>query len=202
MQLESTSQSPFRASFMAVAVVATCAVSSASGFDTSSRILANEASRAPSTHSNSTNRVRESEREFFVVGQNHPTSDVSYRETTEREHAIAELLRWRHLGTDWDGEGAKAPSLLSLTGARAFLCAMTSEAVCPEPMLFPSGRAGLYWREEGFYADLEFYENRTIAYYIERGHDRHKGVVDFDLDNIPAVFQTLLLGVTKSAVHV
>lgn len=193
MQLDRTSQSPYRSGFMAMAVVATCAAGSATVVETSTRRIGSESFRAPATVSSSKNRLGEYEREYYVVAQEEQVFDVPTRETTEREHIIAELRSWRHLGVDWDGEGAKAPSLVSLNAARAFLCAMKRDAPCPEPTLFPSGRAGLYWREGGLYADLEFYENGNIAYYIERGQDdRHKGLIAFDLDNIPAVFQTLL----------
>ena len=39
---------------------------------------------------------------------------------------------------------------------------------------------------------FKFLENGSIAYYIERGKDRHKGVVEFDKRNIQPVLKPLL----------
>ena len=183
MQIESTTKSPYRASFMAIVAAATCWSTPISAGELSASRVSGKAF--------GTSRFVRPEREFYVVGQEQPASGVITRETTEREHVIAELRKWRHLEADWDGEGAKAPALSSLNAARSFLCAM-DDVTYPEPMLFPSGRAGLYWRDQDLYADLEFYENNTIAYYIERGSDRHNGVAGFDLDSIPPIFKTLL----------
>jgi hypothetical protein len=114
------------------------------------------------------------------------------RETTEREHLIATLRQWESFKENWDGEGAKEPSLASLRAASRFACALESSDTIPEPQLHDTGRAGLFWDVAGLYADLEFLENGKIAYYIEREDGRHKGVVDFDGRRLPGVFRPLL----------
>lgn len=118
------------------------------------------------------------------------------RATTDREHAIAEIRRWRNLQTNWDSEGAAAPVLGSLLDASDFACALESRHLTPEPMLHTSGRAGLYWRTADLYADLEFLGGGRIAFYYEKngssGTDRLKGVVHFDGTNLPGVLEPLL----------
>jgi len=113
------------------------------------------------------------------------------RATTPAEHAIGEFRRWGELTVDWDGEGAEAPAANSLHEASAFACLLSDEREV-EPMLHASGRAGLYFRGLGLYADLEFIGDGRVAYYIERNGDKHKGVVNFDTKEMPTVFETLL----------
>jgi hypothetical protein len=116
------------------------------------------------------------------------------RETTSLEKLIGEVRGWSALQADWDGEGARAPIPASIKQAASFACLLTTEqGELVEPMLHPSGRAGLYWNEPGLYADLEFFGDGRVAYYIERGGEKHKGVVNFDSKEMPPVFDTLLL---------
>lgn len=114
------------------------------------------------------------------------------RETSEQEHIIATLRRWENYQANWDHEGAKAPNIGSVRSASAFICSLDRDATMPEPMLHDSGRAGLFWESDQLYADLEFLDEGSIAYYIERGSDRHKGVVAFDKQHIPAFLEPLL----------
>jgi len=115
------------------------------------------------------------------------------RATTHLEEAIGEIRQWALLTNNWDGEGAGPPIDSSLQEATSFICALPSQGMVPEPMLHPSGRAGLYWNDATLYADLEFTGNGEIVYYIERrGEGKHKGVVNFDGKKMPLVFTTLL----------
>lgn len=107
----------------------------------------------------------------------HPLAD---RETTDQERGIGELRRWMSLQANWDGDGALQPVERSLKEASSFLCAMDGKQLMPEPMLHTSGRAGLFWKTTKLYADLEFLGDGRIAYYLESGSDRHKGVVSVD----------------------
>jgi hypothetical protein len=115
------------------------------------------------------------------------------RETTARERAIGEIRSWTLLSSDWDGEGAEAPKIGSLKEAWTFLSLLAPNAYVPEPMLLASGNAGLYWNDGALYGDLEFIGNGQVTYYIEhRGMGKHKGVVAFHGNDIPAIFLTLL----------
>jgi hypothetical protein len=118
---------------------------------------------------------------------------VVERPTTPREKLIGEIRRLKSLKQNWDGEGAAAPSDASMKAAAALACLLSDdENRLPEPMLHASGRAGLYWKASGLYADLEFLGDERVAYYIERDGGKHKGVVTFDSDKMPAVLATLL----------
>lgn len=114
------------------------------------------------------------------------------RETNEQEHTIAILRSWRKYSDNWDHEMAKAPNPTSLQSAISFVSSLSNEFMMPEPMLHDSGRTGLFWGEDQLYADLEFLEDGSIAYYMEYGEEQSKGVVEFDKHNVPSVFKPLL----------
>jgi hypothetical protein len=117
--------------------------------------------------------------------------DLLSRETTPKEHTIGEFRRWRMLSKGWDGDSAEAPIPASLQDAVRF-SRLLKDAVAAEPMLHATGRAGLFWRAKDLYADLEFLGLGRIAYFIERNGDKHKGVVNFDAKEMPAVFEAVL----------
>lgn len=115
------------------------------------------------------------------------------RPTTELEQLVGEIRSYGLLGDNWDGENAVRPSLSSIRGAVKFVRLMDPSITLPEPMLFASGRAGLFWNSASIYADLEFTENHSITYFVERrGEGKHKGVVVFNSEAMPAVLATLL----------
>ena len=118
--------------------------------------------------------------------------DTPVRETTSQELMIGELRNWALFGDNWDGEGASRPSSASINDAVSFARLLDANVRESEPMLLASGHAALFWNEAGLYADLEFIGNNRIAYFVQRNNDKHKGVVTFDPEKIPAVFQTLL----------
>lgn len=114
------------------------------------------------------------------------------RPTTELEKIVGQFRRWAALETDWDGENASAPIPNSLLQAQNFTSLITESMPIPEPMMNPTGRAGLFWNMSNLYADLEFLPDGKIAYYIEKNKDKHKGVVTFNSEEMPVVFTTLL----------
>lgn len=129
-----------------------------------------------------------------------PPSIVTYdmqlensdRPTTSVEEVIGELRSWNLLSTNWDGEGAVAPSLHSLKESESFIRLLGENTITPEAMLLASGLSALYWNVENLYADLEFLGDGRIAYFIKCHEDKHKGVLAFDSQQMPAVFQALL----------
>ncbi|MDP3251311.1 MAG: hypothetical protein Q8M77_05310 [Hydrogenophaga sp.] len=114
------------------------------------------------------------------------------RETSEQERIIAELRRLNLLEANWDGEGAAVPIPSSLKLAVNFVCSMGRNDSMPEPMLHPSGEAGLFWSDDNLYGDLKFLGDGRVAYFIRRGESRHKGVVDSTDVEVLAVLHPLL----------
>lgn len=129
---------------------------------------------------------------YLLTGDAPVGQQSTTRETTEQELIIATLRSWERYQSNWDHDGARAPNLRSLRAASSFICALAGNQEMPEAMLHDTGLAGLFWKRDQFYADLEFLENGSIAYYIERGIDRHKGVTEFRSRTIPGVLETLL----------
>lgn len=113
------------------------------------------------------------------------------RPTTLQEELIGEIRGLNLLKADWDGEGAAAPSVQSIKEAVSFV-RLLNDIALPEPMLLASGHTALYWNEGNLYADIEFLGDGRIAYFIKNNGDKHKGVLAFDSQKMPAVFQTLL----------
>lgn len=114
------------------------------------------------------------------------------RPTTSNESIIGEIREWGLLEADWDGEGAVLPSTQSMKEAVSFVRLLDDEIMPPEPMLLASGHAALYWNANNLYADIEFLGDARISYFIKRSEDKHKGVLTFDSEKMPAVFSTLL----------
>jgi hypothetical protein len=114
------------------------------------------------------------------------------RATTVQEKLIGEIRSWGSLSDDWDGEGGLKPVTQSLKDAASFVTLLSSEIILPEPMLLSSGHAALFWNEAGLYSDIEFLGDGRIAYFIKKNGDKHKGVLEFDAQQMPAVFPALL----------
>ena len=114
------------------------------------------------------------------------------RPTTTREQLMGEIRSWALLEADWDGEGAIAPIIRCIENAVSFIRLLPENIALPEPMLHASGNTGLFWGDDGIYADIEFLHNGRIAYYIEQNGDKHKGAINFDSKNLPPVFSVLL----------
>lgn len=114
------------------------------------------------------------------------------RATTTSEKVIGEIRQWGLLKENWDGEGASSPSAESIKDSVSFIKLITENAAIPEPMLLASGNTGLYFNENSLYVDIEFLGNNRISYFIKRDGDKHKGVLTFNNEKMPAVFQTLI----------
>lgn len=117
---------------------------------------------------------------------------TSNRETTSLEKLIGEIRNWTLFDANWDGEGSTKPSEASIREAVSFARLISAHVLEPEPMLLASGHSALFWHDGDLYADLEFLGDSRVAYFIKKNNDKHKGVVAFDSESMPAVFQTLL----------
>lgn len=111
--------------------------------------------------------------------------------TLAQNYTINEFKSYLEMKANWDGEGASTPLADSIERAIKFVRLLPETIAIPEPMLHASGYAGLFWSDNGLYADLEFIDNDRIAYFISY-KDTNKGVVDFNKEEIPPVFETLL----------
>jgi hypothetical protein len=121
-----------------------------------------------------------------------PQYDETDRLTTPQERLVGELRGWALLAANWDGEGVAAPNGHSLKEAVSFVRLLGDGVALPEPMLHATGHAGLFWKKDGFYADIEFLGDGRLAYYIECQGGKHKGVLNFDSKEMPAVLSALL----------
>jgi hypothetical protein len=118
--------------------------------------------------------------------------DSPTRATSLQETLIGEIRSWSLLENDWDGEGSLKPVTQSINEAVSFIALLNNEIIVPEPMLLNSGHTALFWNEANLYADIEFLGDGRIAYFIKKNGDKHKGVLEFDSQEMPAVFQALI----------
>jgi hypothetical protein len=123
-----------------------------------------------------------------------PYFQQAERPTTASEEVVGELRSLALLNANWDAENAAAPDVQSVRAATSFVNLLPLGCELPEPMLLVSGRAGLYWDNDRLYADLEFFADGRVTYYVEHpGEAKHKGVVRFDGQSMPAVFSTIIV---------
>lgn len=115
------------------------------------------------------------------------------RETTDVERAVAEMRSWTTWTANWDGEGAVIPNRASLREGTDFLRALAGDVAVPTPLLHPDGMASLFWRAGNYYAELEFQGDGRVAYYVEQGNNRHKGVMAYEGGDVPSLLEPLLL---------
>jgi hypothetical protein len=118
---------------------------------------------------------------------------VTQRPTTPLESLVGEIRQYAIFEANWDGESATAPNARAIREAENFVKLLDPALPLPEAMLHSSGSAGLFWRNPGLHADLEFLGDGRIAYFIKRNGDRHKGVLTFDSKSMPSVFSALVL---------
>ena len=130
--------------------------------------------------------------QLTTVVANDERYEESARPTTPHEIIIGEIRQWNLLNSDWDGEGAATPNSQSIKEAVSFVRLLDDNITLPEPMLLGSGHAALYWNEGSLYADIEFLGDGRIAYFIKCNGDKHKGVLSFDSQEMPALFPTLI----------
>jgi len=117
---------------------------------------------------------------------------TNIRATTVQEKIIGEIRSWNLLDNDWDGEGSLKPYTQSIKEAVSFVNLLSDEITPPEPMLLSSGHTALFWNEADLYADIEFLGDGRIAYFIKKNGDKHKGVLEFNSQQMPVVFPALL----------
>jgi hypothetical protein len=125
------------------------------------------------------------------VDQNEGQDFFIERATTSKETLLGDFRRWRLYAVNWDGEGAAAPNIESIRLAESFVKHL-EEGNVPEAVLNSSGTGGLLWRSDEIYAEVEFLDANRIAYYIERADDKHKGVLNYNADELPPVLVALL----------
>lgn len=114
------------------------------------------------------------------------------RQTSEVEKAIGEIRNYGSFSQNWDGEGANLPSIQSIKDSVSFLRLIADSEQLPQPMLHATGNVSLFWNDDELYADVEFLGQNRVAYFIKRKEDKHKGVISFDSEKMPAVFSALI----------
>ena len=105
---------------------------------------------------------------------------------TQADRAIAQLLRFDSLDTDWDGNEAAKPLAYSVEEARGFIRALAPESIIPRPALHADGHTILFARGDDTYVELEFLGQHRIGFYARRGEREWSEEFYFDGRTLPA----------------
>jgi hypothetical protein len=85
---------------------------------------------------------------------------------TDKEECIFELYSYRKFDDNWDGEGANKPSLESISDAIDYVNSFSDNSNFPESWVGANGKASLWWNNENYYVEIEFYEHE-LAYFVK-----------------------------------
>jgi hypothetical protein len=78
-----------------------------------------------------------------------------------------ELARYEGLVDDWDDAGGVPPSETALNTAKAFFRWTSAMGVKPQrSYASPGGDVGLVWERDDGYADVSFFDDGTVSFYI------------------------------------
>jgi hypothetical protein len=77
----------------------------------------------------------------------------------------SEIMAYRHLPDDWDGEGGLAPSKEAIDDALAFIDLLPLRAKLPKPTVSGDGEVGFYWKTGNGYINVSFFGDGQIIYY-------------------------------------
>lgn len=92
--------------------------------------------------------------------------------------ALLELQTYFDMGDDWDGEGAPAPDVGSLSYAIRFLDRLGSDAANWDASLHADGRAVLELQADDLTAELVFNPDGSISHWVERSGEAASGQSD------------------------
>jgi hypothetical protein len=97
-----------------------------------------------------------------------------------RQDLINEIIGYRLLEEDWDGEGAIKLKEECILEALQFLEEIPYEFPLPDVCADPNGKVLFYWNEEetGFRAYVDILGDGRIAYFMVEGDVRHKGITN------------------------
>jgi len=113
--------------------------------------------------------------------------------SNEKQKLIEKIKNYSSLNFNWDGEGSEKIEQNSILSAINFIELMPNDKPIPEDMAFANGQVGLFWELENLYADLEFYSDHRITYFIEKNkNQKFRGFVLFDQKEFPELFKSLL----------
>jgi hypothetical protein len=118
-------------------------------------------------------RVESTERDLGEVeapsGYTTPPSQTSPASVSERSELASEILAYRHLHEDWDGEGGVPPSREAIRGALAFLELLPLSSKLPKTTVSGDGEVGFYWKTRSGYIDVGFLGDGYIRYFGRLG---------------------------------
>ena len=90
------------------------------------------------------------------------------RLSKEEADLRAEIQAYANLTDNWDGEGAAAPPAQAVRDAIEFLGGRPDGIPLPLPEVASIGDVGIYWDEDGIFAEVQFGGDKAYSYYAQR----------------------------------
>ncbi|MDE0101794.1 MAG: hypothetical protein OXN89_05390 [Bryobacterales bacterium] len=97
-----------------------------------------------------------------------PTLATRDRLSKEEADLRAEIQAYASLTDNWDGEGAAAPPAQAVRDAIEFLGGRPDGIPLPLPEVASIGDVGIYWDEDGIFAEVQFGGDQAYSYYAQR----------------------------------
>jgi hypothetical protein len=102
-----------------------------------------------------------------------PTAIDSALAATAIDHACARIRSFKSLDSDWDGEGAEAPSPALLDAALRFLRRLQPWHPTPSATLDAYGQPVIEFRDQGtsFFGKVRFVSPTRVELFVSAGND-------------------------------
>ena len=100
----------------------------------------------------------------------HDVSALAARNRLSKEEAglREEIQAYASLTDNWDGDGATAPAAQAVQDAIEFLNGRPHRIPLPLPEVASIGDVGIYWDEDGIFAEVQFGGDQAYSYYAQR----------------------------------
>ena len=122
---------------------------------------------------------------------NQPKRWVAVVQRSERfPDAILRIREYEGLPEGWDGDCGRPASEEAAGAARAFLAALPDGMPEPSTMISPDGEVGLYWTQDGYYAEAGF-QSGGQSYFFSKGSGRTPMHLDDYAPSEPSIHQEL-----------
>ena len=97
-----------------------------------------------------------------------PTPAVRRHLSKDEMRLREELGSYAELTDNWNGEGGVAPPKEAVRDVISFLDARPDDVRLPLPEVASVGDVGIYWDEDGIFAEVQFGGDRRYSFYAER----------------------------------
>jgi hypothetical protein len=113
--------------------------------------------------------------------------------TDEANRQLARLWKTTRFEAGWDGFDAEPPSEAAIKAAEAVIMRLASTSIpIPSASVGAEGQSNLYWKADGFYADVDVFDSK-VSYLLISGDKRLAGEETLEEGLVPPQLLMALL---------